>query len=122
MISSPTAVSKKKHLKKGQGSATAEALELEKDRSALKATIAMKKVTSGKSKKKKKHSKNKTPRRKQTSSRGIVKGWSPAVIRGTSVTAHTPLASCAGCPHHHKLKDSVSVSEEQMQPLAGSYE
>ena len=123
IIASPTHASKKKHLQKGQGSATAEALQLEKDKSSLIERIGMKKSTS-KSSRKHKHShkhkrKHKTPHRKQASG-GIIKGWSPAVIRGTSVTAHTHSSSSSvlAAPHHNKLKDSISVSEEQLEPLA----
>ena len=55
-------------------------------------------------------------RRKSSVGQGIKKGWSPAVIRGTSVTAHTHTSSShvLAAPHHQQLEDSESVSEQQL--------
>jgi hypothetical protein len=117
LISSPTAASKRKGLEKGKSMATAEAQEREKEKleGKLRADTNAQRVNNKKqlSRSGRKH---RTPRGKNRH-QGIKKGWSPAVIRGTSVTAHTHTSSShvLAAPHHQQLNDSETVSEQQLE-------
>jgi hypothetical protein len=44
---------------------------------------------------------------------GIRAGWSPAIIRGTSVTAHTHTSSSSVMPHTHRFMTGVVNSSEE---------
>ena len=104
-------------LEKGLTTAAAEAQERKQQKME-----AMKKLSSrasnslGREKKSKKRAEARRARRKNSVGQGIRKGWSPAVIRGTSVTAHTHTSSShvLAAPHHQQLEDSESVSEQQL--------
>ena len=118
LISSPTAASKRRILEKGKSMATAEAQEREKEKleGKLRAGSNSNNQHSGRKKPKKTGKKHRSPRRK-SHHQGIKKGWSPAVIRGTSVTAHTHTSSSLvlSAAQHPQLNDSAAVSEQQLE-------
>ena len=56
------------------------------------------------------------PNLQRTSSKQIQSGWSPGVIRGTSVTAHTHTSSSTVLAHTHRTLSGMSnASEEELR-------
>ena len=61
------------------------------------------------------------PNLQRTSSHHIQSGWSPAVIRGTSVTAHTHTSSSTVLAHTHRtMTGMANASEEELGHSANS--